>query len=71
VIRIGRELHDVASEITRASAEFPDYHIGSQRVYDGFSFVAVCRDGAERPGIYAVITDDLAELRRALRCEPR
>jgi len=66
-----RELHDVASEIARASAEFPGYCIGTQRTYGGFSLVAVRRDGATRPGVYAVITHDLAELRCALRCEPR
>lgn len=66
-----RELRDVVSEVARASAEFPGYCIGTQRTYGGFSLVAVRRDGAERPGIYAVITDDPAELRRTLRGEPR
>ena len=66
-----RGLHDVVSEVARASAEFPGYCIGTQRTYGGFSLVAVCRDGAARPGIYVVITDDLAELRHALRREPR
>jgi hypothetical protein len=59
------------AEIARASAEFPGYCIGTQQTYGGFSLVAVRRDGAARPGVHAVITDDLAELRRALRHEPR
>lgn len=65
-----RELHDVASQVARASAEFPGYRIGTQRTYSGFSLVAVRRDGIQQPGVYAVITDDLAELRNVLGCEP-
>ena len=55
-----RELHDVAGQVARASAEFPCYCISTQRTYGGFSLVAVRRDGIQQPGVYAVITDDLA-----------
>lgn len=60
----------MVSEVARAAAEFPGYCISTQRTYGGFSLVAVRRDGTERPGIYAVIADDLDELRRTLKNEP-
>lgn len=68
--RRGRELFDVASQVARASVEFPAYCIGTQRTYHGYSLVAVRRDGIQQPGVYAVIADDLVELRSALGSEP-
>jgi hypothetical protein len=56
----------VATELSGLAAEFPDYEFGTQRTWDGISIVAVCHDGAARPGLYVVVTDDLGEMRRAL-----
>jgi hypothetical protein len=66
-----RELHEVAEEVVSASKEFPGYSISTQRTYGGVSLVAVRRNGTEQPGVYAVITGDLAELRSVLDAEPR
>jgi hypothetical protein len=56
----------VATELSGLAAEFPDYEFCTQRTWDGISIVAVCHDGAARPGLYVVVTDDLGEMRRAL-----
>ena len=48
------------------AAEFPTYDISMQQTHGGLALVAVRHDGASRPGTYAVITSDPAELRRAL-----
>jgi hypothetical protein len=56
----------VPTELSGLAAEFPDYEFGTQRTWDGISIVAVCHDGAARPGLYVVVTDDLCEMRRAL-----
>ena len=56
----------VPAELGGLAAEFPDYEFGTQRTWDGISIVAVCHDGATRPGLYVVVTDDLDEMRRAL-----
>lgn len=46
--------------------EFPAYEFGTQRTWNGVSLVAVCRDGADRAGTYAVITRNPDEMRHAL-----
>lgn len=46
--------------------EFPAYEFGTQRTWNGVSLVAVCRDGADRAGTYAVITRDPDEMRHVL-----
>jgi hypothetical protein len=61
----------MASQVVYASKEFPGFCISIQRTYGGVSLVAVRRNGTELPGVYAVITDDLAELRSVLDAEPR
>lgn len=48
------------------AAEFPAFDFTTQRARDGISLVAVRRDGAGEPGVYAVITPDPAEMRAAL-----
>ena len=48
---------------------FPAYEFGTQRTWNGVSLVAVCRDGADRAGTYAVITSDPGEMRHALTRE--
>ena len=57
---------EVAGELSGLAAEFPGYEFGTQRTWDGISIVAVCQDGAARPGLYVVVTNDLDEMRRAL-----
>lgn len=48
------------------TAEFPAYEFSTQRTWNGVSLVAICRDGADRGGTYAVITSDLIEMRHVL-----
>ena len=55
-----------SAELSGLAAEFPGYEFGTQRTWDGISIVALCHDGAARPGLYVVVTDDLDEMRRAL-----
>jgi hypothetical protein len=55
-----------SAELSGLAAEFPGYEFGTQRTWDGISIVALCYDGAARPGLYVVVTDDLDEMRRAL-----
>jgi hypothetical protein len=49
------------------AAEFPVYFFATQRTWDGVSLSALDKDGAARPGVYAVITRDPDEMRRALQ----
>ena len=49
------------------AAEFPGYEFARQQTWGGISIVARRRGDCTRPGPYAVITDDLDEMRRALR----
>jgi hypothetical protein len=50
----------------RLAAEFPDYEFGTQRTWHGISIIAVRQGGSAQPGLYAVITADLDEMRCAL-----
>jgi putative acetyltransferase len=52
--------------LTELAAEFPGYDFSTQRTWEGVSLIAVRQDGSARPGLYAVITADLEEMRRAL-----
>jgi hypothetical protein len=52
--------------LSELAAEFPGYHFGTQRTWDGTSVIAVRQEGSERPGLCVVITADLDEMRRAL-----
>jgi hypothetical protein len=54
------------AELSGLADEFPGYEFGTQRTWEGISIVALCQDGAARPGLYVVVTDDLDEMRRAL-----
>jgi len=54
------------TELRDLAAEFPGYEFAAQRTSDGISIVAVRHDGCAEPGLYAVITDDADEMRRAL-----
>ena len=53
------------------AAEFPVYVFGTLRTYNGVSLSARHKDGAAGTGVYAVITSDPGEMRRALRAAPR
>lgn len=56
----------VPAELTGLAAEFPGYEFGTQPTWDGISIIARRHEGCGRPGLYAVVTDDLDEMRRAL-----
>src|ERR1700753_365532 len=55
-----------SSGLSELAAEFPGYHFGTQRTWDGVSIIAIRQDGSERPGLCVVITDDADEMRIAL-----
>ncbi len=57
----------VAAGLSELAAEFPGYEFSMQQTWEGVSLSAVRQDGSARPGLYAVITADLEEMRRALR----
>jgi hypothetical protein len=48
------------------AAEFPGYEFATQPTWDGISIIARRHGGCTRPGLYAIVTDDLDEMRRAL-----
>jgi hypothetical protein len=48
------------------AAEFPVYVFGTLQTYNGVSLSARHKDGAAGTGVYAVITTDPGEMRRAL-----
>jgi hypothetical protein len=56
----------VPADLSELAAEFPGYEFATQQTWDGISIVARRHGGCARPGLYAVITDDLDEMRRAL-----
>jgi hypothetical protein len=68
---VGRELAPcgLGSLVPGLAAEFPGYEFGTQRTWNGVSLVAVCREGADRAGTYAVITSDIGEMRHVLTRE--
>jgi hypothetical protein len=55
-----------AVELSELAAEFPGYEFATQQTWGGTSIVARRHEGCARPGLYAVVTDDLDEMRRAL-----
>jgi putative acetyltransferase len=55
-----------SARLTELAAEFPGYDFGTQRTWEGVSLTAVRQNGSARSGLYAVITADLEEMRRAL-----
>jgi hypothetical protein len=56
----------VPAELSELAAEFPGYEFARQETWDGVSIIAVRHGGCARPGLYAVVTDDPDEMRRAL-----
>ena len=56
----------VPAELSELAAEFPGYEFATQPTWDGLSIIALRHGGCARPGLYAVITDDVDEMRRTL-----
>ena len=54
------------AELSGLAAEFPGFEFATQRTWGGVSIIARRHEGCVRPGLYAVVTDDLDEMRRAL-----
>ena len=57
----------VVAELGELAAEFPGYEFATQQTWDGISIIARRHEGCARPGLYAVVTRDADEMRRALR----
>lgn len=55
-----------AAQLSELAVEFPGYEFATQQTRDGISIVARRHGGCARPGLYAVVTDDPDEMRRAL-----
>lgn len=58
------------AELSELAAEFPGYEFATQQTSGGISIIATRHGGCAQPGLYAVVTGDLDELRRALREPP-
>jgi hypothetical protein len=56
----------VPAELSGLAAEFPGYEFATQQTWGGISIIARRHGGCVRPGLYAVVTDDPDEMRRAL-----
>jgi hypothetical protein len=56
----------VPAELSGLAAEFPGYEFAIQPTWGGLSIIAKRHGGCARPGLYAVVSDDPDELRRAL-----
>jgi hypothetical protein len=54
------------AELSELAAEFPGYEFATQQTWDGISIIARRNGGGALPGLYAVVTDDTDEMRRAL-----
>jgi hypothetical protein len=55
------------AELSGLAAEFPGYDFATQQTWGGISIIARRRGGCARPGLYAVVTGDPDEMRRALQ----
>jgi hypothetical protein len=54
------------AELRELAAEFPDYEFAMQQTWGGISIIATRHGGCAQPGLYAVVTGDADEMRRAL-----
>ena len=54
------------AELSGLAAEFPDYEFATQQTWGGIAIIARRQEGCARPGLYAIVTGDLEEIRRAL-----
>jgi hypothetical protein len=55
------------AELSGLAAEFPDYEFATQQTWGGIAIIARRQEGCARPGLYAIVTGDLDEIRRAIR----
>ena len=55
-----------SAELSGLADEFPGYEFATQQTWDGTAIIATRRGGCAQPGLYAVVTDDPDEMRRAL-----
>ncbi len=55
-----------AADLSGLAAEFPGYEFTTQQTWAGTAIVARRQADGVAPGLYAVVTDDPDELRRAL-----
>jgi hypothetical protein len=60
------QVTSLPAELSDLAAEFPDYDFATQQTWDGRSIIATRREGCAEPGLYAVVTRDLDEMRSAL-----
>ena len=56
----------VPAQLSELAAEFPGYDFAMQQTWDGISIIARRHEGCARSGLYAVVTGDPDEMRRAL-----
>jgi hypothetical protein len=61
----------VSVALSGLAAEFPGYEFATQQTWGGISIIARRRGGCVRPGVYAVVTCDPDEMRRALHEDER
>lgn len=54
------------AELSELAAEYPAYDFATQQTWDGTSIIATRHEGGARPGLYAVVTNDVDEMRRTL-----
>ena len=54
------------AELSGLAAEFPDYEFATQQTWGGIAIIARRQEGCARPGLYAIVTGDLDEMRRVL-----
>ena len=57
------------AELSELAAEFPDYEFATQQTWDGISIIARRHEGGARPGLYAVVVNDVDEMRALLEQE--
>jgi hypothetical protein len=54
------------AELSALAAEFPGYEFGTQQTWGGTAIIATRHGGSAQPGLYAIVTGDPDEMRRAL-----
>jgi hypothetical protein len=54
------------AELSELAAEFPGYEFDTQQTWEGISIIAKCHEGRRTARLYAVVTDDMDEMRRVL-----
>jgi hypothetical protein len=62
----GHPVVRVPADLSELAAEFPGYEFATQPTWGGVSIIALRHGGCARSGLYAVVTDDLDEMRRTL-----